>query len=117
MQAPSAISCSCWRDSPLSTWWDSWKLSLSAVFSVLVILVFGMAVVFDLVTGKLQPLRRPHLRHAGSAHELLVDSLSIGIWMYCGLRVHRRHVRRNTRTRPHVAKGFRIALPLIALFS
>lgn len=45
----------------------------------------------------------------------LVDSLSIGIWMYCGYECIAAMSGEYEDSSRNVAKGFRIALPLIAL--
>lgn len=56
---------------------------ISSFFSVLIILVFGMAVVFGLVNWQTNPFD-PILANPEAPMSCLVDSLSIGIWMYCG---------------------------------
>lgn len=87
---------------------------ISSFFSVLIILVFGMAVVFGLVNWQTNPFD-PILANPEAPMSCLVDSLSIGIWMYCGYECIAAMSGEYEDSSRNVAKGFRIALPLIAL--
>ena len=87
---------------------------ISSFFSVLIILVFGMAVVFGLVNWQTNPFD-PIFATPEAPMSCLVDSLSIGIWMYCGYECIAAMSGEYEDSSRNVAKGFRIALPLIAL--
>ena len=87
---------------------------ISSFFSVLILIVFGMAVVFGLVNWQTNPFD-PIFATPESPMGCLVDSLSIGIWMYCGYECIAAMSGEYEDSSHNVAKGFRIALPLIAL--
>lgn len=87
---------------------------ISSFFSVLILIVFGMAVVFGLVNWQTNPFD-PIFATPEAPMGCLVDSLSIGIWMYCGYECIAAMSGEYEDSSHNVAKGFRIALPLIAL--
>lgn len=87
---------------------------ISSFFSVLIIIVFGMAVVFGLANWQTNPFD-PIFAAPEAPMGCLMDSLSIGIWMYCGYECIAAMSGEYEDSSHNVAKGFRIALPLIAL--
>lgn len=86
---------------------------ISSFFSILILVVFGMAVVFGFMNWQTNPFD-PIFAAPEAPMGCLVESLSIGIWMYCGYECIAAMSGEYEDSR-NVAKGFRIALPLIAL--
>ena len=86
---------------------------ISTFFSVLILIVFGMAVVFGFMNWQANPFD-PVFANPENPMSCLVEALSLGIWMYCGYECIAAMSGEYEDSR-NVAKGFRIALPLIAL--
>lgn len=86
---------------------------ISAFFSVLIIIVFGMVTVFGFMNWQANPFD-PILAVPEDPMGCLVEALSLGIWMYCGYECIAAMSGEYEDSR-NVAKGFRIALPLIAI--
>ena len=87
---------------------------ISSFFSVLIIIVFGLAVVFGFANWQTNPFD-PVFAEPAAPMKCIAESISLGIWMYCGyecIAAMSGEYEDSSRT---VAKGFRIALPLIAL--
>ncbi|MEC4176182.1 APC family permease [Adlercreutzia sp. R7] len=87
---------------------------ISSFFSVLILIVFGMAVVFGFMNWQTNPFD-PIFATPDAPMGCLVQSLSIGIWMYCGYECIAAMSGEYEDSSRNVAHGFRIALPLIAL--
>lgn len=87
---------------------------ISSFFSVLIIIVFGLAVVFGLANWQTNPFD-PILAEPANPMKCIAESISLGIWMYCGYECIAAMSGEYEDSSHTVAKGFRIALPLIAL--
>ncbi|NGM17904.1 amino acid permease [Eggerthellaceae bacterium zg-893] len=86
---------------------------ISSFFSVLILVVFGMAVVFGFMNWQTNPFD-PIFADPDAPMDCLAQSIGLGIWMYCGYECIAAMSGEYEDSR-NVAKGFRIALPLIAL--
>ncbi len=87
---------------------------ISSFFSVLIIIVFGMATVFGFMNWQTNPFD-PVFATPESPMTGIAESISLGIWMYCGYECIAAMSGEYEDSSHNVARGFRIALPLIAL--
>lgn len=87
---------------------------ISSFFSVLIIIVFAMATVFGFMNWQTNPFD-PIFATPEAPMQGLGEALSLGIWMYCGYECIAAMSGEYEDSSKNVAKGFRIALPLIAL--
>ena len=87
---------------------------ISSFFSVLIIIVFGMAAVFGFMNWQTNPFD-PVFAMPEAPMQCIAASISLGIWMYCGYECIAAMSGEYEDSSHNVARGFRIALPLIAL--
>ncbi len=87
---------------------------ISSFFSVLIIVVFGMAAIFGLMNWQTNPFD-PIFAAPDAPMACIAESISLGIWMYCGYECIAAMSGEYEDSSRNVARGFRIALPLIAL--
>ncbi len=87
---------------------------ISSFFSVLIIIVFGMAAVFGFMNWQTNPFD-PIFAVPEAPMQCIAASISLGIWMYCGYECIAAMSGEYEDSSHNVARGFRIALPLIAL--